>query len=132
MSVIYAFIDRAFKNLTEPKMGKMFFKPDQPIYSKLLDAMFKMSEDGHDMFSKLTPRMGRFHIIMCMLKTIFSRFIDSGIIKLNENKRASYYGSIKKERSYHFKLSKRKPGLQFLVKKVSQSVKFSSVLKVKN
>ena len=113
-------------------MGKMFFKADQPIYSKLLDALFKMSEDGHDMFSKVTPRMGRFHIIMCMLKTIFSIFIDSGIIKLNENKRASYYDSIKKKRSYHFKLSKRKPGLQFLLMKVSHSVKFSSVLKVKN
>ena len=36
----------------------------------------------HDVFSKLIPRMGGFHIIMCMLKTIFSRFKDSGIIKL--------------------------------------------------
>ena len=44
--------------------------------------MFKMSEDGHDMFSKLIPRMGGFYIIMCTFKTIFSRFKDSGIIKL--------------------------------------------------
>ena len=38
----------------------------------------------------------------------------------------------KKKRLYHFKLSKRKPRLQFLLMKVSHSVKFSPVLKVKN
>ena len=59
----------------------MFIGVDQAIYSKLLDVMFQKSEDGHDVFSKLIPRMG-FHIIMCMLKITFSRFKDSGIIKL--------------------------------------------------
>ena len=64
-------------------MEKMFIDANQSIYSKLLDVMFKMSEDGHDVFSKLIPRMGGFHIIiMCTLKTIFSRSKDSGIIKL--------------------------------------------------
>ena len=82
MNVIYAFIDRASKILTELEIEKTFIEADQAIYSKLLDAMFKMSEDGHDVFSKLIPIMGEFHIIMCMLKTIFSRFKNSGIIKL--------------------------------------------------
>ena len=41
-----------------------------------------MSEDGHDVFSKLIPRTGGFHTIMCMLKISFSRFKDSGITKL--------------------------------------------------
>ena len=82
MSVIYDFIDRAFKTLTDLEMEKMFIEADQAKYSKLLDAMFKMSEDGHDVLLKLIPRMGGFHIIMGMLKTIFSRFKDSGIIKL--------------------------------------------------
>ena len=72
MSVIYAFIDRTFKILTELEMEKMFIEVDQAIYSKLLDVMFKMSENGHNVFSKLIPRMGGFHIIMGMLKTIFS------------------------------------------------------------
>ena len=72
MSVIYAFIDRTFKILTELEMEKMFIEVDQAIYSKLLDVMFKMSENEHNVFSKLIPRMGGFHIIMGMLKTIFS------------------------------------------------------------
>ena len=72
-SVIYAFINRVFKILTKLEMEKMFIEVDQTISNKLLDAMFKMSEDGHHVFLKL---------ILCMLKTILSRFKDSGIIKL--------------------------------------------------
>lgn len=53
---------------------------DQAIYSKVLDAMFKMDFEGSDIFTKLIPRMGGFHVIMCMLKTIYSRFKDSGLI----------------------------------------------------
>ena len=49
-SVIYAFIDRAFKILTELEMKKRFIETDQVIYSKLLDVIFKISEDGHDVF----------------------------------------------------------------------------------
>ena len=82
MSVIYAFIDRALKILKELEKEKMFIEADQALYSKRLDAMFKMSEDGHDVFSKLIPKMRGFYIIMCMLKTIFWRFKHSGIIKL--------------------------------------------------
>ena len=63
-------------------MEKMFIEADQALYSKLLDAMIKISEDGHDVFLKLIPRIGGFHLIICLLKTIFSRFKDSGIIKL--------------------------------------------------
>ena len=76
-------------------MEKMFIEVDQAIYSKLLDVMFKMSEDGHDVFSKLIPRMGGFHIIMCMLKITFSRFKDSGIIKLFVQSGISGEGTIK-------------------------------------
>ena len=82
MSVIYAFIDRALETLTELEMENMFIEADEAIYSKLLDAVFKMSEDGHDVFSKLIPRMGGFPIIMCMLKT---RLKDSRDLKSLES-----------------------------------------------
>ena len=70
MSVIYAFIDKAFKILTKLGMKKMYIEVDQAIYSKLLDAVFKICKDGHDKFSELIPRMGVFHIIMFMLKDV--------------------------------------------------------------
>ena len=47
------------------------------------------------MFSKLILRMGGFHIMMCMLKKIFSRFKYSGIIKLFVHSGISGEGTIK-------------------------------------
>ena len=82
MSVIYAFIERAFKILMKLGMAKMYIEVDQAIYSKLLDAMFKICKNGHDKFLEIIPRIGGFHIIMCMLKTIFLRCKDSEIIEL--------------------------------------------------
>ena len=64
MSVIYTFIESSFKLLTELEMEKMFIEVDEAIYCKLLDAMFKMSEDGNDVFSKLMPRMGSINLPM--------------------------------------------------------------------
>ena len=84
---------QSFQIFNGAKIEKMFVEADQAIYNKLLDAIFKMSEDGHDMFSKMIPRMGGFHIIMCILKTIFSRFKDSAIIKL------FVYSEIRSERT---------------------------------
>ena len=72
MSVIYAFIDRAFK--------QKFFEADEAIYSKLLDAMFKMSEDEHDVFSKLIPRMRGFHLICALIKANKRLIVLSRII----------------------------------------------------
>ena len=40
-----------------------------------------MEADGINLFSKLVPRMGGFHVILCMLRTMFARFKDSGIIQ---------------------------------------------------
>ena len=57
MNVIYAFIDRAFKILMELEMEKMFIEADQATYSKLLDAMFKISEDRHDVFETDTKNV---------------------------------------------------------------------------
>ncbi len=80
MGVIHAIIDRALIIIEELGLEKMFLEVDQAIYAKVLDAMFKMDADGSDIFTKLIPRMGGFHLTMCMLKTIYSRFKDSGLI----------------------------------------------------
>ena len=45
------------------------------------------------------------------------RFTDFGYPGRNENKRVSYCNTIKNKMLYHFKLSKRKPQLQFLLMK---------------
>ena len=84
---------------------------------------------SHEMVENIKPIKTRG---LERINEFISRYTNFEYLGRNENKRASYYGSIKKERLYHFKLSKRKPRLQFLLMKVSHSVKFPPVLKVKN
>ena len=81
MSVIFAFINRALRIFEELEINQMFLEVDQAIYTKVLDAMFNMEADGINLFSKLVPRIGGFHVFLCMLRTMFARFKDSGIIQ---------------------------------------------------
>ena len=55
---------------------------DQAIYHKVLDAMFKMEHEGSSVFHEVIPRMGGFHIVLCMIRTIFSRYKNAGIVEL--------------------------------------------------
>ena len=80
MKVIFSVINRSLDVMTELNLKNIILEVDQPIYTKILDAMFRMELDGSMMFDKIIPRMGGFHIVIGVLKTIFSRFKDSGII----------------------------------------------------
>ena len=80
MKVIFCVIMRSLDVMTELNLKNIILEVDQAIYTKILDAMFRMELDGSTIFDKIIPRMGGFHIVICMLKTIFSRFKDSGII----------------------------------------------------
>ena len=66
--------------MTELNLKNSILEVDQAIYTKISDAKFRMGLDGSMIFDKIIPRLGGFHIVICMLKTIFSRFKDSGII----------------------------------------------------
>ena len=79
MKVIFSVINRSLDVMTELNLKNIILEVDQAIYTKILDAMFRMELDGSMIFDKIIPRMGGFHIVICMLKTIFSRFKDSGI-----------------------------------------------------
>ena len=85
-------------------MAKMYIEVDQAIYSKLLDAMFKICKNGHDKFLEMIPRIGGFHIIMCMLKTIFLRCKDSEIIELFVYSGISGEATIKHALWWRFKI----------------------------
>ena len=81
MSVIFACINRALRIFEELEINQVFLEVDQAIYTKVLDAMFNMEADGIKLFSKLVPRIGGFHVLLCILRTMFARFKDSGIIQ---------------------------------------------------
>lgn len=70
MRVIYAEIDRTLDIMNELNLPKIFIEANQEIYTKVLDAMFKLEKDGKQVFKKIIPRMGGFHILICMQNNI--------------------------------------------------------------
>ena len=80
MKVIFSVINWSLDVITELNLKNFILDVDKAIYTKIFDAMFRMELDESIIFDKILPKMGGFHIVICMLKTIFSRFKDSGII----------------------------------------------------
>ena len=82
-NVIEEIINRAVRCPNELELEHVFLEVDQAIYKKVLQVIFNAKERGLHIYNKLIVRMGGFHISMCLLKTIYSRFHDSGIIELH-------------------------------------------------
>ena len=82
MNVILAIMDRTIDCMNELDLDYIFLEVDQAIYNKVLQVLFKYHQEGSQKFEKLIVRMGGFHVIICLLRTIYSRFQDSGFIEL--------------------------------------------------
>ena len=57
MKVTFAVNDRLLGNIVELKSKRVNLEADQAIYSKIMDAMFRMGDGGLMMFDKIIPRM---------------------------------------------------------------------------
>ena len=82
MDVIYAIMNRTIDIKNELGLEYIFLEADQAIYTKVLQILFKFQEDGNNHFDGMIVRMGGFHVIICLMRTIFSRFKDCGMIEL--------------------------------------------------
>ena len=83
MSEIYALeIERSEFIRCELELDYVFLEVDQAIYTKVLHSMFKLKDDGKHYFQRIIPRMGGFHITICMLRTIYSLFNKIGIVQV--------------------------------------------------
>ena len=82
LKVIAAVIRRTENTMKELKTNFIFIEADQAIYTKILDVMFSLTDKGEDLFPTIIPRMGGFHIRICMLRTIYSLFKRRGMLQL--------------------------------------------------
>ena len=82
MNVFYAEIERTEKIRVELGTEFILIEAHQAIYTKVLDAMLKMRNDGKDAFERITPRMGGFHITICMLRTIYCIYSKIGLVQI--------------------------------------------------
>ncbi|MES9880764.1 MAG: hypothetical protein ABW185_07775, partial [Sedimenticola sp.] len=81
--------------MTELDLEFIFLEVDQAIYNKVLQVIFKYKEDGSARFDNVIVRMGGFHIIMCLMKSIYSRFNGSGLVELLSEAGVGAEGTIK-------------------------------------
>ena len=58
--------------------------------------MLKMRNNSKDMFKRITPRMGGFHIIICMLRTIYCIYSKIGSIQILAKAGLEGIGSLKR------------------------------------
>ena len=70
MKVIYTAIYRFLDIMNELDIKFIFSEVDKTIYTKVLDAMFKMEAEGFEIFKIFIRRIGDFHIGICMVRTI--------------------------------------------------------------
>ena len=96
MKVIYAEIERSEQIRIELETEFIFIEADQAIYTKVMDAMFKMKDEGRNYMDRIIPRMGGFHITICMLRTIYSLFQNIGLVQLLSAAGLGGMGTVKK------------------------------------
>ena len=94
-NVIEEIMKRAMVCKKELELQYIFLEVDQAIYHKVLQVLFHTKKMGSKEYDKLIVRMGGFHIIICMLRSIYSRFFDSGLIELLSESGVGSLGSIK-------------------------------------
>ena len=81
-NVIQEIINRAMRCKSELQLEYIFLEVDQAIYNKVLLVLFNQKARDPSFCIKLIVRIGGFHIVLCLLKTINSRFYNSGIVEL--------------------------------------------------
>ena len=72
MNVIYEVINQTLSIMKELGLTYIFLEVDPAIYAKVLDVMFKLGNENNKIFNKIIVRMGGFHIIICLLRFIYS------------------------------------------------------------
>ena len=80
MNVKYEIINQALSIKKKSGLSYIFLEVDQAIYAKILDVMFKLENESNKMFNKTIFRMGGFHIIICLFRTVFSCFGNTGLV----------------------------------------------------
>ena len=80
---IYMILQSGYDYMKKLELEYIFIECDQAVYHKILEVKFNLLRDrGHDPFEGIIVRMGGFHVLMCLMKTIYSRFKGFGLTEL--------------------------------------------------
>ena len=65
LKVIYAKMNRSLDIMNELYIKFIILEVDQAIYTKVIDAMFKMAAEGFEIFKKVIASMGVCIVFAC-------------------------------------------------------------------
>ena len=80
-NVIQCIMDRTIECMNYLNLNYIFLEVDQAIFNKVLQVLFAFQEKENRKLDKIIVRMGGCHVILCLLRTIYSRFKDSHLCK---------------------------------------------------
>ena len=80
--VIQCIMDITIEWINNLNLSYIFLEVEQAIFNKVLQILFAFQEKESTKFDKIIVRMGGCHVILCLLRIIYSRFKDSVIIEL--------------------------------------------------
>ena len=95
MNVVLGILNRAVKCMKDLHLSYMILEGDLAIYSKVSQFIFKYRSEGQHDFDNVILKMGGLHMIIWMLRTIYSRFKGSGTIELLSDASVSAEGTVK-------------------------------------
>ena len=95
-SVCFEIIKRTIEVMNELDLSFIFLECDQAIYTKVLQILFMKERENKSLYSRIVLRMGGFHVVLCMLRTIYSRFNGCGLVELLSEVGLGGEGTIKK------------------------------------
>ena len=81
-NVIQCIMDRAIECMNYLNLNYIFLEARQAIFNKVLQVLFEFQEKENRKLYKIIVRIGGFHVILCLLRTLYSPFKDFGIIEL--------------------------------------------------
>ena len=94
-SVIQCIMARTNECMNYLNLNYIFLEVDQDILNKVLQVLFAFQEKENRKCDKIIVHMGGFRVILCLLRTIYSCFTDSGIIELLAESAAGTEGTIR-------------------------------------
>ena len=80
-NVIQCIMDRTIECMNYLNLNYIFLEVDQAIFNKVLQVLFAFQEKENRKRDKIIVRMGGCHVILCLSRTIYSRFKDSHLCK---------------------------------------------------
>ena len=80
--------------MNELEIDFIFLVVDQAIYTKIIDLKFQLYRNNQDEFMRIINRMGEFHITICMMRCIHSRFKGFGFPELLSEVGLGGFGTI--------------------------------------